>query len=230
MLLEKMVTAVDSHTEGMPTRIITGGFAPVPGETMFEKQQHVKGKLDHLRRLLVFEPRGHTVMVAAVLLPPTDPEADIGIVFVDEMGYLPMCGHGTIGVCTVAVETGLVRAEEPVTRLTLDTPAGRVSTEVRVENGRVKSAKFQNVPAFLARKNVEVEVEGFGRLVMDIAYGGNFFAILPARSVGLALEKRSSWKRGWRSWVPSSSRCAWNTPATRRSTRSSTSSSREKPT
>jgi len=192
VFLEKMVTAVDSHTEGMPTRVVTGGFAPVPGETMFEKQQHVKGELDRLRRLLVFEPRGHTVMVAAVLLPPTDPEADIGVVFVDEMGYLPMCGHGTIGACTVAVETGLVQAEEPVTRLIVDTPAGRVSTEVRVENGRVKSVRFQNVPAFLARRDVEVEVGGFGRLSMDIAYGGNFFAVLPARSVGLALEKRNS--------------------------------------
>jgi proline racemase len=192
MLLEKMVTAVDSHTEGMPTRVITGGFAPVPGETMFEKQRYVRDELDRLRRMLIFEPRGHTVMVAAVLLPPTVPGADLGVLFVDEMGYLPMCGHGTIGVCTVAVETGLIQAEEPVTHVTLDTPAGRVVARARLENNRVKSVEFQNVPAFLAKEDVEVEVEGFGRLMLDIAYGGNFFGILPASSVGLSLEKRNS--------------------------------------
>lgn len=192
MLLDKMMTAVDSHTEGMPTRVVTGGLGPVPGETMFEKQRYMQKNSDHIRRFLVFEPRGHTVMVAAILFPPTDPGADIGVLFVDEMGYLPMCGHGAIGACTVAVEIGLVPAEEPITRLILDTPAGRVDTEITVENSRVNGVRFQNVPAFLARKDVDVEVDTLGQLSVDIAYGGNFFAILPARSVGLSLEKENS--------------------------------------
>lgn len=189
VLLDKMITAVDSHTEGMPTRVVTGGFPSVPGESMSEKQRHVVDELDHLRRLLVFEPRGHTAMVAAILLPTTEPGADLGVLFGDEMGYLPMCGHGTIGACTVAVETGLVKAEAPSTRLTLDTPAGKVDAEVAVEHGRVTSVSFQNVPAFLAKTDVVVKVPRLGNLSMDIAYGGNFFAILPARSVGLKCQK-----------------------------------------
>ncbi|WP_041328281.1 proline racemase family protein [Rubrobacter xylanophilus] len=192
MLLEKMITAVDSHTEGMPTRVVTGGITTMPGETMFDKQLYMRNKLDHLRRMLVFEPRGHTVMVAAILVPPTDQEADLGVLFVDEMGYLPMCGHGTIGVCTVAVEVGLVEAKEPVTQIILDTPAGKVFARARLEGARVRSVEFQNVPAFLAERDVEVEVKGIGRLRLDIAYGGNFFAILPASSVGLSLEREFS--------------------------------------
>ncbi|WP_420542060.1 proline racemase family protein [Rubrobacter naiadicus] len=192
MLLEKMVSVVDSHTEGMPTRVVTGGLPPVPGRNMFEKLRYVQSQLDHLRRMLVYEPRGHPVMVAALLVPPANPEADLGVLFADEMGYLPMCGHGTIGVCTVAVETGLVSAEGPTTCIVLDTPAGKVTAQVRMEKGRAKSVAFHNVPAFLAEQDAEVDVEGIGRLKMDIAYGGNFFAILPASSAGLSLTKENA--------------------------------------
>ncbi len=188
LCFERMLTAVDSHTEGMPTRVVTGGLGPVAGGTMLEKQRYIAGSCDHLRRLLVLEPRGHDAMVAALLLPPSDPDADLGVVFVDEMGYLPMCGHGTIGVATVAVATGIVRATEPCTRLVLDTPAGRVTAEVAVRDGRVSGVRLTNVPAFLLERDVQVEVAGLGRVVLDVAYGGNLFAILPARSVGLALE------------------------------------------
>src|SRR5947209_19367468 len=157
-----MITAVDSHTEGMPTRVVTSGFGPVPGNTMFERREYVEANLDDLRTFLMFEPRGHGSMSGAVLLPPTDPEADLGVVFIEVSGCLPMCGHGTIGTCTVALETGLVKAVEPLTRLVLDTPAGRVVAEATVTGGRVKKVKLRNVPAFLYRRDVPLEVPGLG--------------------------------------------------------------------
>ena len=189
MQFDKMITAVDSHTEGMPTRVVTSGFGPVPGNTMFERREYVEANLDDLRTFLMFEPRGHGSMSGAVLLPPTDPEADLGVVFIEVSGCLPMCGHGTIGTCTVAVETGLVPKVEPCTRLVLDTPAGRVTAEATVERGRVKRVMIRNVPAFLYRRDVEVEVPEFGPVTLDIAYGGNFYGILPADAVGLRLDK-----------------------------------------
>ncbi len=189
MRFEKLITAVDSHTEGMPTRVVTSGIGPIPGKTMFEKKRYVEEHLDHLRTLLMFEPRGHGSMSGSILVPPTDPEADLGVVYIEVSGCLPMCGHGTIGTVTVAIETGLVKAVEPVTRLVLDTPAGRVTAEATVENGRVKKVKIQNVPSFLFARDVEVQTPGLGRVKLDIAYGGNFYGILPAEAVGLSLKK-----------------------------------------
>lgn len=188
MRFSRMITAVDSHTEGMPTRVVTSGIGPVHGATMFEKKRYVEEHLDHLRTLLMFEPRGHGSMSGSIILPPTDPEADLGVVFIEVSGCLPMCGHGTIGTCTVALETGLVAAVEPRTRLILDTPAGRVEAVVEVRDGRARSVTLRNVPSFLYRKDVEIDAGMLGRIRLDVAYGGNFYAILPAASVGLALE------------------------------------------
>jgi proline racemase len=189
---ERMITAVDSHTEGMPTRVVTSGFNSIPGKTMFEKKRYVEEHLDHLRTLLMFEPRGHGSMSGSILLPPTNPAADLGIVFIEVSGCLPMCGHGTIGTCTVAIETGLVKMTEPITQVTFDTPAGLVSAEARVKGGRVKSVKIWNVPSFLHLKDVEVKVDGFGKVMLDIAFGGNFYGILPAENVRLSLDKANS--------------------------------------
>ncbi|HLZ61350.1 MAG TPA: proline racemase family protein [Ktedonosporobacter sp.] len=192
MRFEKMITVVDSHTEGMPMRVVTAGFGAVPGRSMLEKQKYVAEHLDHLRTLLMDEPRGHLAMNGGVLVPPCDPEADLGILFIDVQGYLPMCGHGTIAICTVAIETGLVAPVEPITRITLDTPAGRVVAEATVEQGRVKAVKFRNVPAFLYRKDAIVDVPGVGSLMLDIAYGGNFYNILPVEAVGLTVERSNA--------------------------------------
>ena len=192
MYFERMITAVDSHTEGMPTRVITSGFNSIPGKTMFEKKKYVEEHLDHLRTLLMFEPRGHGSMSGSILLPPSNPAADLGVVFIEVSGCLPMCGHGTIGTCTVAIETGLVKMKEPITQITLDTPAGLVTAEAKVSNGRVRSVKIRNVPAFLYRKDVDVKVDEFGKVRLDVAFGGNFYGILPAESVGLSLDKRNS--------------------------------------
>src|SRR6266702_6035553 len=141
--------AVDSHTEGMPTRVITGGVGVIPGDTMAARREYFMANLDHVRTLLMYEPRGHSSMSGAILQPPTRPDADWGVLFIEISGLLPMCGHGTIGVATVLVETGMVEVTEPETVIRLDVPAGLVEARVRVEDGRARSVTIRNVPAFL---------------------------------------------------------------------------------
>jgi len=181
-------SAVDSHTEGMPTRVITGGVGPVPGATMAERRLHFMAELDHLRLLLMREPRGHGAMSGAILQPPARPDADWGVIFIEVSGCLPMCGHGTIGVATVLVETGMVAVTEPETLVRLDTPAGLVEARVAVRDGRARSVTLRNVPAFLHAPDGEVRVPGLGAVGFDLAFGGNFYAILPAASIGLAVD------------------------------------------
>jgi proline racemase len=186
MRATRYFAAVDSHTEGMPTRVITGGLGPVPGATMQERRLYFEEHLDDLRLLLMREPRGHSAMSGAFLQPPTRPDADWGVLFVEVSGLLPMCGHGTIGVATVLVETGMVEVTEPETRIRLDTPAGLVEVAVTVSNGRAERVTLRNVPAFAAAIDAQVDVEALGATVTyDMAYGGNFYALVPAASVGL---------------------------------------------
>jgi proline racemase len=179
--------AVDSHTEGMPTRVITGGVGTIPGSTMLERKLHFERHMDDLRLLLMREPRGHGAMSGAILQPALNPEADWGVVFIEVSGCLPMCGHGTIGVATVLVETGRVDVREPETVVRLDTPAGLVEARVTVEAGRAHSVALRNVPSFLLQRDRTVEVNG-RTLTYDMAFGGNFYAILPAESAGVAVE------------------------------------------
>jgi proline racemase len=170
--------AVDSHTEGMPTRVVTGGVGVIPGATMAERRLYFMEHLDDLRTLLMYEPRGHAAMSGAILQPPTRPDADWGVLFIEVSGCLPMCGHGTIGVATVLVETGMVPVSDPRTTVRLDTPAGLVVAEVAVEDGAAKSVTIRNVPSYSAALDAEVEVPGYGRIRYDLAYGGNFYAIV----------------------------------------------------
>ena len=179
--------AVDSHTEGMPTRVITAGLGTLPGTSMQERRLYFEANLDQLRLLLMREPRGHSAMSGAFLQPPTRPDADWGVLFVEVSGCLPMCGHGTIGVATVLVETGMVEVTEPETRIRLDTPAGLVEVAVAVSGGRAERVTLRNVPAFVSALDAEVEVDALGGPVRyDMAYGGNFYALVPAASIGLA--------------------------------------------
>ncbi|MEU9097755.1 proline racemase family protein [Streptomyces sp. NPDC048361] len=177
--------AVDSHTEGMPTRVITGGLGVVPGATMAERRRYFAEHLDHIRTLLMYEPRGHAAMSGAILQPPTRPDADYGVLYIEVSGLLPMCGHGTIGVATVLVETGMVPVSEPVTTVRLDTPAGLVSVEVRVEDGAARSVTLTNVPAFCLALDRKVRVAGLGTVTYDLAYGGNFYAFVELDALGL---------------------------------------------
>ena len=187
MRLKRLFTAVDAHTVGAPARIIVGGIPYIPGNTMFEKKRHIEESWDDIRQLLMYEPRGHSAMSGAILTQPTVPGADIGLVFIEVSGCLPMCGHDTIAACTVVLETGILPATEPVTPLILDTPAGIVRARVEMGEHGVKGVTFQNVPAFLLAKDVEVDVLGVGRVVADVSYGGNFYAILPAAMVDVPL-------------------------------------------
>lgn len=182
-----VINAVDSHTEGMPTRVVTSGVGELPGATMAERRLHLMNERDDLRTLLMFEPRGHSAMSGAILQAPLRPDADFGVLFIEVSGCLPMCGHGTMGTATVLVETGMVRAIEPVTPIRLDTPAGLVEALVEVEGGRAKGVTVRNVPAYLHLRDATVKVPGFGEVSFDLAWGGNFYAILPAASVGLSV-------------------------------------------
>jgi proline racemase len=190
MRAKRLFHAVDSHTEGMPTRVITGGVGVVPGATMFERRQYFVEHLDHIRQLLMYEPRGHSAMSGAILQPPTRPDADWGVLFIEVSGCLPMCGHGTIGVATVLVETGMVEVTEPVTTIRLDTPAGLVVAEVEVADGAARAVTIRNVPSFSVGLDREVDVPGLGRVRYDLAFGGNFYAIVQLAELGIPFERQ----------------------------------------
>ncbi|MFB3163853.1 proline racemase family protein [Neobacillus sp. 179-J 1A1 HS] len=186
MKANRVFTTIDTHTGGNPTRTLISGLPELIGATMSEKMLQMQKEYDWIRKLLMNEPRGHDVMSGALLTDPCHPEADIGVIYIETGGYLPMCGHDTIGVCTALVEAGLIPVQEPVTSIKLDTPAGLVEVEITVENGKAKEVSFCNVPAFLL-KSVSVDVEGIGIVDAVIAYGGNFYGIIDAQSVGLEL-------------------------------------------
>ena len=169
---------VDSHTEGMPTRVVVGGVGVLPGATMEERRQHVMNEADHLRTWLMFEPHGHSAMSGAILQPPTRNDADWGVVYIEVSGCLPMCGHGTIGVATVLVETGMVKVTHPQTVIRLDTPAGLVIATVDVEDTRARGVTIENVPSFVTELDAAVNVPGLGEVPYDMAFGGNFYAIV----------------------------------------------------
>ncbi len=187
MRFQRMITTIDTHTEGEPTRTVTGGLPYIPGNTMAEKMLYLKDNLDSLRTMLVYEPRGNEVMSGAILTTPCHPDADIGVIYIEVGGYLPMCGHDTIGCCTAMIEAGIIPAEEPVTTIKLDTPAGLVTARVTVEGLSAKGVTFRNIPSFLYQKDVEVEVCSYNRILLDIAYGGNFYALVEASKLGLSI-------------------------------------------
>lgn len=181
--------AVDSHTEGMPARVIVGGVGEIPGTTMMDKRLYFMEHLDDVRRLLMLEPRGHSAMSGAILQPPTRDDADWGVVYIEVSGCLPMCGHGTIGVATVLVETGRVAVTEPVTTIRLDTPAGLVVAEVAVEDGVARSVTIRNVPSFSYGLDLAVDVPGIGRVPYDMAFGGNFYAMVESDALGVEFSR-----------------------------------------
>jgi proline racemase len=177
------VEAIDSHTEGMPTRVVTAGVDPIPGATMLERKLHFERHMDDLRLLLMREPRGHAAMSGAILQPATREDADWGVLFIEVSGCLPMCGHGTMGVATVLVETGMMEVREPETVVRLDTPAGLVEARVAVRDGRAQAVTLRNVPAFVLERGRRA-----AGAVCDIAFGGNFYAIVPAREAGVEID------------------------------------------
>lgn len=184
MIFSKMIQTIETHTFGEPTRIINGGLLKLKGDTVAQQRDYMAKHYEWLRNSLIQEPRGHRDMFGAVLLPPTRDGIDFGVIFMDNTNFLNMCGHATIGVSTAIVEMGLVEVTEPETKLVLETPAGIVYPKVRIENNRVKSVAFKNVPAFLEKRDVEIEVEGIGKIMVDISFGGNYFAWVDVEQLG----------------------------------------------
>jgi proline racemase len=170
------VETVDYHTGGEPFRIVTAGVAPLEGSTVLERRRYAREHLDHIRRLLVFEPRGHADMYGCHVVPPNDDGADLGVVFFHNEGYSTACGHGTIALVTWALDSGVVERREGQQRVVVDVPSGRLETWAHVEGGRVRSVRFRNVPSFVWADGLEAA----GRVV-DVAFGGAFYASLEER-------------------------------------------------
>ncbi|HMZ21652.1 MAG TPA: proline racemase family protein, partial [Blastocatellia bacterium] len=187
MRLSKMISAVDAHACGEPGRVIVGGVLDVPGKTMFEKKTYLETQADDLRKLMLREPRGYPALCCNLILPPTDPRADAGFVIMEQVEYPPMSGSNTICVATVLIETGMVAVTEPITKLTLETPAGLIGITAEVSNGKVTNVTFENQPAFAVHLDTPVEVRGLGTVTVDVAYGGMFYVIADAAQVGLRL-------------------------------------------
>ena len=190
----RSVKTIESHTEGMPTRVVLEGIGEIPGATALEKRLYFMEHMDYLRQWLMYEPRGHGAMSGAILQKSTRADADIGVVYIEVSGCLPMCGHGTIGVATVLIEKNLVPVTEPITTVRLDTPAGLVVVDVEVADGKALRVTITNVPSFLYQRDQVVKVPGYGDIQYDMAYGGNFYAIIPIERVGITFERRNGAK------------------------------------
>lgn len=185
------ITAIDAHTGGEPLRVITGGLPPIPGATILEKRRYVREHLDHLRTVLMWEPRGHADMYGCLVTEPVTPDGTIGVLFLHNEGYSTMCGHGIIALVKVALDTGMIQTNEDDPIIKLDTPAGRVTAWARRENGRVAEVSFQNVPSFVYARDKIVHVPGIGWLRYDVAFGGAFYAFCRAEEIGIELTAKN---------------------------------------
>jgi proline racemase len=187
MVTSLRIRCIDAHAAGEPLRVIVSGFPEIRGETILERRRYAREQLDHLRRALMWEPRGHADMYGCILTRAVTAGADFGVLFTHNEGYSTMCGHGIIAVSTVVLETGLVPASEPETTLRIDTPAGLVTATARVTSGRVESVRFRNVPSFVVELDAEVEVPRCGRVRYDLAFGGAFYAYVRAGAADVEL-------------------------------------------
>ncbi len=197
--MKQTFICIDAHTCGNPVRLVKKGGPELIGNTMSEKRQHFLKEYDWIRKGLMFEPRGHDMMSGSILYPPHDPHNDIAVLFIETSGCLPMCGHGTIGTITIAIEEGLIKPKIPGI-VKMEAPAGLVQISYKEENGKVKSVKLTNVPSYLAATELTVDCPDLGELLIDVSYGGNFYAIVDAQKNFNGLEnytpdKLISWSR-----------------------------------
>jgi len=187
MRSSRMITAIEAHAEGEPGRVITGGLPPIPGRSVFEKMQWMQAHADDIRLLMLQEPRGNPALCCNAIVEPCDPTADAGFIIMEQTEYPPMSGSNTICTVTVLLETGILPMVEPVTELVLEAPAGLIRVRADCRDGKVTRVTFQNVPAFAVHLDAEIEVEGYGRARVDVAWGGMFFVIAEAAQFGLDL-------------------------------------------
>jgi proline racemase len=183
----RLITTVDTHTAGEPTRIVTAGLPALPGVTMTDKRDYFAAHLDGVRRFLTQEPRGHSAMHVAVLTPPTRPEAAAAALIMNSFGFLNMCGHGMLGVVTALVELGMVPVAEPVTSLTFETLGGLIPLQVEVSGRTVKNITFRNLPSFAYRHDIPLDLPGLGNLTVDVVYGGLWYVVVEAAQLGLTV-------------------------------------------
>jgi 4-hydroxyproline epimerase len=184
---KKTFFCVDAHTCGNPVRLVAGGAPLLLGKDMSEKRQYFLKEYDWIRKGLMFEPRGHDMMSGSILFPPHDPQNDVAVLFIETSGCLPMCGHGTIGTITIAIEEGLIKPKTPgIVRM--EAPAGLVNISYQMEGRKVKSVKLVNVPAYLAVSELVADCPDLGELVIDVSYGGNFYAIVDVQKNFKGLE------------------------------------------
>ena len=171
------LSVIDMHTGGEPLRIILSGYPELPKGTILDKRAFVRDKLDHLRKILMFEPRGHYDMYGALLVEPDLPGADLAVLFMHNEGYSTMCGHAIIALGRFAVERGLVKALEPITRINIECPCGMVEADVEVKDGKAGRVSFESVPAFLLARDRTIDLPGYGAIRYDVSYGGAFYAL-----------------------------------------------------
>jgi proline racemase len=187
MRFAHLISAIDTHAAGEPTRIVLSGLPPIPGGTMAAKKRYMAEHLDHFRTLLMQEPRGHRDMFGAILTPPTTPQAQYGVLFMDSGGYLDMCGHGVISMATALIETGAIPPTESETVVVFDTAAGLVESRAQVEGHQVVDVSVANVASFLYERDVALDLPDVGGITVDVAFGGNFFAMVRANRLGLTV-------------------------------------------
>jgi len=186
------LTTIETHAAGEPLRIVTGGLPELPGSTMLERRRFMRDHFDYVRQALMWEPRGHYNMYGCIVTPPVSSEADFGVLFMHNEGYSTMCGHGVIALVTVLVECGAVKVEGQQAKVALDTPAGLVRATAHLEDGHVVKVSFLNVASFLYARDLVIDVPGYGRATCDVAWGGAFYAVLPAARVGLRVEPKQT--------------------------------------
>jgi len=179
------IKTIDTHTVGEVTRIVVDGFPEITGNTMMEKKNFIMENYDHIRKLLMNEPRGHKDMFGAIIVKPANKQCDIGVIFMDSGSYLNMCGHGTIGTVTMCLNRGLIEKKD---RVLVDTPSGIIECFVHYNGEYVESVEFKNVPAFVLHKDLHLEVDGLGPIQLDIAFGGSFFAIVNSNELNIKID------------------------------------------
>jgi trans-L-3-hydroxyproline dehydratase len=179
------ITTIDAHAAGEPLRIIISGYPELPGQTILARRRYASEHFDYLRKILMWEPRGHADMYGCIITPPTSREANFGVLFLHNEGYSSMCGHGIIAVAKVAVETGLVPLTHPVTIVRIDSPAGLITAHAKISRASVESVAFRNVPSFVLALDEIIDVPGLGEVRYDLAFGGAFYAYVQAEQIGL---------------------------------------------
>ncbi|WP_461181906.1 proline racemase family protein [Virgibacillus kimchii] len=185
-----MYQTVDVHVEGEPLRIIIDGLPEIKGETQLERRAYCKENLDHIREVLMYEPRGHHGMYGCIITRPAKETSDFGVLFMHNEGWSTMCGHGIIGVVTMGIETGRFEAKDGKNKFIIDSPAGEVTAYAEVAGNRVRSVSFENVPSFVLKKDIKMELDG-KEIIADISFGGAFYAIINSQSLGLEVSKKN---------------------------------------